>query len=65
MGHFCNAPAYKSSIAVYARYEQGPQHQWAFLCHARAASQVGEQLELHAAMAKLSPVLNQLIWFGY
>lgn len=64
MGHFCNVVAYQSSITVYDRYEQRPQHRWAVLCHARAASQVGEQPELHAARAKLSPVLNQLIWFG-
>ena len=67
MEHFCNAPTYQSTVAVYARYEQGPQHRCAALRHARAASQLGEQpfLKLHAARAKPSPVLNQLIWLGY
>lgn len=65
--HFCNAPAYQSTMAVYASYEQDPPHRCAALHHTRAASQRGEQpsLKLHAARAKLSPVLNQLIRFGY
>lgn len=67
MGHFCNAPAYQSTVPVYARYEQGPQHRCAALRRARVASQLGKQpyLKLHAARAKLSPVPNQPVWLGY
>lgn len=67
MGHFWNAPTEQSTVAVYARYEQGPQRRRAVLRHARAAAQLGEQpcLKPHAARAKLPPVPKQLVWLGY
>lgn len=66
MGHFCNAPTYQSTMAVYARSEQRPQHRCAALRHARAGSQGGGQpyVKPQAARAELSPVPNQLVWLG-
>lgn len=54
-------------MVVHASCEQGQPHRCAALHHTRAASQRGEQpyLKLHAARAKLSPALNQLVRFVY